>query len=39
MRSHGRDSTDRDEDKLGNSIVKQCFWLNKTFIQNLISKK
>jgi len=39
MRPHGRDSTDRDEDKLGNSIVKQCFWLNKTFIQNLISKK
>lgn len=36
MRPHGKDSSDRDEDSLGNSIVKQCFWLNKKFIQSLI---
>jgi DNA mismatch repair endonuclease MutH len=36
MRPHGRDSNDRDEDSLGNSIVKQCFWLNKIFIQKII---
>lgn len=38
MRPHGRDSTDRDEDAFGNSIVKQCFWLNKRFIQSLLNK-
>jgi len=37
MRPHGRDSNDRDTDSLGNSIVKQCFWLNKKFIQKLIN--
>lgn len=37
MRPHGRDSNDRDMDSLGNSIVKQCFWLNKKFIQKLIN--
>ena len=38
MRPHGRDSNDRDEDSLGNSIVKQCFWLNKRFIQKLLNE-
>lgn len=37
MRPKGKDSSDRDEDVLGNSIVKQCFWLNKKFVQRLIS--
>lgn len=38
MRPHGRDSNDRDEDSFGNSIVKQCFWLNKNFIQKLLNE-
>jgi len=38
MRPHGRDSSDRDKDSLGNSIVKQCFWLNKKFLQKLIEE-
>jgi len=38
MRPHGRDSNDRDEDGLGNSIVKQSFWLNTKFMQQLIKK-
>lgn len=38
MRPHGRDSDDRDEDGLGNSIVKQSFWLNTKFMQQLIKK-
>ncbi len=38
MRPHGRDSTDRDIDTLGNSIVKQSFWLNKRFIQKLLEE-
>jgi DNA mismatch repair endonuclease MutH len=38
MRPHGRDSNDRDEDSQGNSIVKQCFWLNKKFLQKLIKQ-
>ena len=37
MRPHGKDSNDRDEDGFGNSIVKQCFWLNKGFIQKLLN--
>jgi len=37
MRPHGKDSSDRDQDALGNSIVKQCFWFNKKFIKSLIS--
>lgn len=37
MRPHGKDSSDRDEDALGNSIVKQCFWFNKKFMSQLIS--
>ena len=36
MRPHGRDSDDRDEDLLGNSIVKQSFWLNIKFVQKLL---
>jgi DNA mismatch repair endonuclease MutH len=38
MRPHGRDSDDRDEDGLGNSIVKQSFWLNTKFVQQLIMR-
>jgi len=38
LRPHGRDSNDRDNDHLGNSIVKQCFWLNKTFVQKLLTQ-
>ncbi|HIP12856.1 MAG TPA: hypothetical protein EYG73_09090 [Arcobacter sp.] len=38
MRPHGRDSNDRDVDSFGNSIVKQCFWLNKNFIQKLLNE-
>lgn len=37
MRPHGRNSNDRDQDSIGNSIVKQCFWLNKLFVQKLIN--
>lgn len=37
MRPHGKDSTDRDEDRFSNSIVKQCFWLNKIFVQKLLN--
>jgi len=39
MRPHGRDSQDRDEDSFGNTIVKQCFWLNKKFLQKLLLKE
>ncbi len=39
LRPHGRNSNDRDNDHLGNSIVKQCFWLNKTFVQKLLTQK
>lgn len=39
MRPHGRDSNDRDEDGLGNSIVKQSFWLNTKFVQQLIIRE
>jgi DNA mismatch repair endonuclease MutH len=38
VRPHGRDSNDRDEDGLGNSIIKQSFWLNTKFMQQLIKK-
>lgn len=38
MRPHGRDSKDRDEDGLGNNIIKQSFWLNTKFMQQLIKK-
>ena len=39
MRPHGNDSKDRDEDSYGNSIVKQSFWLNKNFIQELLNNQ
>lgn len=39
MRPHGQVNKDRDTDHLGNSIVKQCFWLNKSFIQKLLQKE
>ena len=38
IRPHGRNSNDRDKDGLGNSIIKQSFWLNTKFIQQLIIK-
>ena len=38
IRPHGRNSNDRDEDSLGNSIIKQSFWLNTKFMQQLIIK-
>jgi len=38
MRPHARDANDRDSDSHGNSIVKQCFWLNKKFLQKLIQE-
>jgi len=37
MRPHTRDTNDRDEDLFGNSLVKQSFWLNSKFIQNLLN--
>lgn len=36
IRPHAKDRTDRDEDNFGNSIVKQSFWLNKSFLQCLL---
>ncbi len=36
IRPHSKDRKDRDEDHLGNSIVKQSFWLNKNFLQKLL---
>lgn len=36
IRPHCKDRNDRDEDHLGNSIVKQSFWLNKVFLQRLL---
>jgi DNA mismatch repair endonuclease MutH len=39
MRPHGRDADDRDEDLFGNSLVKQSFWLNTKFIQNLLNER
>lgn len=39
LRPHARDRLDRDEDHLGNSIVKQSFWLNKNFLQKLLKKE
>jgi len=39
MRPHAKDSSDRDEYALGKSITKQSFWLNKHFMQSLISKR
>jgi len=35
MRPHGRDGRDVDFDQLGNAIVKQCFWLNMRFLEDL----
>lgn len=36
IRPHGKDRKDRDIDPLGNSVVKQSFWLNKHFVHKLI---
>ena len=36
MRTHARDSDDRDIDQFGTSIVKHSFWLNKKFVNKLI---
>lgn len=39
IRPHGVNADDRDIDSFGNSLVKQCFWFNKKFIQNLLVKQ
>jgi len=39
IRPHGRDANDRDQDLLGNTLVKQSFWLNSKFIQNLLNRR
>jgi DNA mismatch repair protein MutH len=39
MRPHGRDADDFDEDRFGNRIVKQSFWLNKRFLEHLLPKE
>lgn len=38
MRPHGRDSNDTDK-SIGGHVTKQCFWLNKSFVQRLILNK
>ena len=38
IRPHATNREDRDEDPLGNSVVKQSFWLNKDFVHDLINK-
>jgi len=37
IRPHGKNSNDRDIDGFGNTLVKQSFWLNKKFIQQLLN--
>lgn len=39
MRPHAKNSDDRDEDLFGNSLVKQSFWLNSKFVQNLLNTR
>jgi len=39
LRPHARDSSDRDSDSHGNSIVKQSFWLNKKFLNALLKNQ
>ena len=36
MRTHAKDSNDRDTDDFETSIVKHSFWLNKKFVNSLI---
>lgn len=38
MRPHGRDSKDVYLDPKGNEVTKQCFWLNKDFIWELVKQ-
>ena len=38
MRTHAKDSNDRDTDDFETSIVKHSFWLNKKFVNSLIEK-
>lgn len=37
MRPHGRRGEDVDEDHLGNTVTKQCLWLNKRFVESLLA--
>ena len=37
IRPHGQNSKDRDEDSYGTSVIKQSFWLNKSFMHQLIN--
>jgi len=39
MRPHGRDSDDVDDSLKDLRITKQCFWLNKKFIQKILLEK
>lgn len=39
IRPHGRDSHDLDVDPLGEPTTKQCFWLNKAFVQSILQKR
>ncbi|MEK6985188.1 MAG: MutH/Sau3AI family endonuclease [Candidatus Thermoplasmatota archaeon] len=36
MRPHGQDSRDVDVDPKGNKVTKQCFWLNKSYLQSIL---
>ena len=38
MKTHAKDSYDRDTDDFETSIVKHSFWLNKKFVNSLIEK-
>ena len=38
MRPHGAKNSDRDEDSHGNIFCKQSFWLNKKFVQQILSQ-
>lgn len=38
MRPHGRDSLDVDIDPKGNLVTKQCFWLNKQFVWDMVTE-
>lgn len=38
MRPHGRNARDTDVDFQGNVITKQCFWLNKDYLQAILKQ-
>lgn len=39
IRPHGANSTDVDLDPEGVQVTKQCFWLNKGYIQNILKEE